>query len=134
MLTPIQYTITTTGRSCSGISIVCRDTRYIAEKRTRSQKDMAKLCGPGLTGIRGYRKECCRDRHDVDIRELDRLEAVWNEAYEHGGCLETLWVDEMVAVPKMPGAQICSFRRMKARKLLDTTSGSGCFLKRLGAV
>ena len=43
--------------------------------------------------------------HDADVRELERLETVWNEAHEHGDAdaLEKLWADDMeVAVPKMP--------------------------------
>lgn len=42
---------------------------------------------------------------DADIRELQRLETVWNEAHEHGDAdaLEKLWAADMeVAVPKMP--------------------------------
>jgi hypothetical protein len=40
-----------------------------------------------------------------DVRELERLETVWNEAHEHGDAdaLEKLWADDMeVAVPRMP--------------------------------
>jgi hypothetical protein len=43
--------------------------------------------------------------HDSDIRELERLETVWNEAHEHGNAdaLEALWADDLeVAVPRMP--------------------------------
>jgi len=43
--------------------------------------------------------------HDADVRELQRLETVWNEAHEHGDAdaLEKLWSEDMeVAVPKMP--------------------------------
>ena len=43
--------------------------------------------------------------HDSDVRELERLEAVWNEAHEHGDAdaLEALWADDLeVAVPRMP--------------------------------
>jgi ketosteroid isomerase-like protein len=43
--------------------------------------------------------------HDTDVRELESLEKVWNEAHEHGDAdaLEALWADDMeVAVPKMP--------------------------------
>ncbi len=43
--------------------------------------------------------------HDADVRELQRLETVWNEAHEHGDAdaLEKLWADDMeVAVPRMP--------------------------------
>lgn len=42
---------------------------------------------------------------DADIRELEHLEQVWNEAHEHGDAdaLDKLWADDMeVAVPKMP--------------------------------
>lgn len=42
---------------------------------------------------------------DADVRELKRLEKVWNEAHEHGDAddLEAIWADDMeVAVPKMP--------------------------------
>jgi hypothetical protein len=43
--------------------------------------------------------------HDADVRELQRLETVWNDAHEQGDAdvLEKLWADDMeVAVPKMP--------------------------------
>jgi ketosteroid isomerase-like protein len=43
--------------------------------------------------------------HDSDVRELERLETVWNEAHEHGDAdaLEALWADDLeVAVPRMP--------------------------------
>jgi ketosteroid isomerase-like protein len=43
--------------------------------------------------------------NDADIRELTRLETVWNEAHEHGdaNALEPLWADDLeVAVPRMP--------------------------------
>ncbi|HXN64980.1 MAG TPA: nuclear transport factor 2 family protein [Candidatus Acidoferrales bacterium] len=43
--------------------------------------------------------------NDRDLRELQRLEAVWNEAHEQGnaGALEALWADDLeVAVPRMP--------------------------------
>ena len=43
--------------------------------------------------------------HDADVRELQRLETVWNEAHERGDAdaLEKLWADDMeVAVPRMP--------------------------------
>jgi len=41
---------------------------------------------------------------DNDVRELQRLETVWNEAHEHGDAdaLERLWADDLeVAVPHM---------------------------------
>lgn len=43
--------------------------------------------------------------HDTDVRELQRLETVWNEAHEHGDAdaLSKLWADDLeVAVPRMP--------------------------------
>ena len=42
---------------------------------------------------------------ESDLRELKRLETVWNEAHERGdsSVLEQLWADDLeVAVPKMP--------------------------------
>ena len=42
---------------------------------------------------------------DADIRELERLETVWNEAHEHGDAdaLEAIWADDLeVAAPRMP--------------------------------
>lgn len=50
-------------------------------------------------------RSSAQSNHDVDVRELERLETVWNEAHEHGeaDALEKLWADDMeVAVPKMP--------------------------------
>lgn len=43
--------------------------------------------------------------HDGDVRQLQQLETVWNEAHERGDvdALDKLWADDMeVAVPKMP--------------------------------
>lgn len=40
---------------------------------------------------------------DADVKELERLETVWNEAHEHGDsdALEALWADDLeVAVPQ----------------------------------
>lgn len=42
---------------------------------------------------------------NADVRELERLETVWNTAHEHGDAdaLEALWADDLeVAVPRMP--------------------------------
>jgi ketosteroid isomerase-like protein len=42
---------------------------------------------------------------DADVKELERLETVWNQAHERGDsdALEALWADDLeVAVPKMP--------------------------------
>lgn len=41
---------------------------------------------------------------DANVRELQHLETVWNEAHEHGdtNALDALWADDLeVAVPKM---------------------------------
>lgn len=43
--------------------------------------------------------------HDADVRELQRLETVWNDAHERGDAdaLSRLWAEDMeVAVPRMP--------------------------------
>lgn len=62
---------------------------------------------------------------DLDVRELERLETVWNEAHEHGdvGALEILWADDMeVAVPKMPvltRADALKFARSGRMKFLS---------------
>ncbi len=42
---------------------------------------------------------------EADIRELERLEKVWNEAHERGeaDALERLWADDLeINVPRMP--------------------------------
>jgi ketosteroid isomerase-like protein len=63
--------------------------------------------------------------HDTDVRELERLEAVWNEAHERGDAdtLEALWADDMeVAVPKMPvlsKADALKFARSGRMKFLS---------------
>lgn len=54
---------------------------------------------------------------DADVKELERLETVWNEAHEHedADALESLWADDLeVAVPKMPvmgKAEVLAFVR-----------------------
>jgi len=43
--------------------------------------------------------------HQADVRELERLETVWNSAHERGeaDALDALWADDLeVAVPRMP--------------------------------
>jgi hypothetical protein len=63
--------------------------------------------------------------HEADVHELERLEAVWNEAHEHGDAdaLEKLWADDMeVAVPKMPvltRADALKFARSGRMKFLS---------------
>ena len=71
------------------------------------------------------RSAAAQSTRDVDARELERLEVVWNEAHEHGdaGALETLWADDMeVAVPKMPvltKADALKFARSGRMKFLS---------------
>ena len=54
---------------------------------------------------------------DADVKELERLETVWNEAHERGDsdALDALWADDLeVAVPKMPvmtKAEVLGFAR-----------------------
>jgi ketosteroid isomerase-like protein len=62
--------------------------------------------------------------HDTDLKELERLETVWNQAHEHGDsdALDSLWADDLeVAVPKMPvmrKAEVLSFARSGRMKFL----------------
>jgi hypothetical protein len=53
----------------------------------------------------GTARSAAQSTYDADVRELERLETVWNQAHERGDAdaLEALWADDMeVAVPKMP--------------------------------
>jgi ketosteroid isomerase-like protein len=46
-----------------------------------------------------------QSKQDSDVRELEKLETIWNEAHVRGDAdaLEALWADDMeVAVPRMP--------------------------------
>ena len=62
---------------------------------------------------------------DADVRELQHLEMVWNEAHEHGdsGALDALWADDLeVAVPKMPvmtKAEVLGLARSGRMKFLQ---------------
>lgn len=61
---------------------------------------------------------------DADVKELEHLETVWNEAHERGDAdaLEALWADDLeVAVPKMPvmgKAEVLAFVRSGRMKFL----------------
>jgi ketosteroid isomerase-like protein len=61
---------------------------------------------------------------DVNVKELQRLETVWNEAHERGdaSALDDLWADDLeVAVPKMPvmtKAEVLGFARSGRMKFL----------------
>ena len=73
----------------------------------------------------GTARSAAQPTHDADVRELQRLETVWNEAHEHGDAdaLERLWSDDMeVAVPKMPvmtKADVLKFARSGRMKFLS---------------
>jgi ketosteroid isomerase-like protein len=57
-----------------------------------------------LAVFAGIARSAAQSTHDADVRELERLETVWNEAHEHGDAdaLEALWAEDIeVAVPKM---------------------------------
>jgi ketosteroid isomerase-like protein len=62
------------------------------------------------------------------VKELERLETVWNEAHERGdsNALEALWADDLeVAVPKMPvmnKAEVLGFARSGRMKFLRYTT------------
>ena len=78
-----------------------------------------------LTVFAGTARVVAQSTHDADVRELQRLETVWNEAHEHGDAdaLEKLWADDMeVAVPKMPvmtKADVLKFARSGRMKFLS---------------
>lgn len=61
---------------------------------------------------------------DADVKELQRLETVWNEAHERGDsdALAALWADDLeVAVPKMPvmgKPEVLAFARSGRMKFL----------------
>lgn len=61
---------------------------------------------------------------DADVKELERLETVWNEAHERGNpdALDALWADDLeVAVPKMPvmnKSEVLGFARSGRMKFL----------------
>ena len=73
----------------------------------------------------GTTRSFAQTTHDTDVRELERLETVWNEAHERGDAdaLEALWADDMeVAVPKMPvlsKADALKFARSGRMKFLS---------------
>jgi ketosteroid isomerase-like protein len=78
-----------------------------------------------LTVFAGTARSVAQSAHDADLRELERVEEVWNEAHEHGDAdaLETLWADDIeVAVPKMPvltKADALKFARSGRMKFLS---------------
>jgi hypothetical protein len=61
----------------------------------------------------------------ADVKQLERLEIVWNEAHERGNAdaLDALWADDLeVAVPKMPvmkKTDVLSFVRSARMKFLQ---------------
>jgi len=57
-----------------------------------------------LPGLTASAQELPHSTRDADIRELERLETVWNEAHQRGDAdaLEALWADDLeVVVPRM---------------------------------
>ena len=78
-----------------------------------------------VASFAGTARIVAQSTHDADVRELQRLETVWNEAHEHGDAdvLEALWADDMeVAVPKMPvmtKADVLKFARSGRMKFLS---------------
>jgi ketosteroid isomerase-like protein len=83
------------------------------------------FAGLVLVLFAGTARSAAQSTHDADVRELERLETVWNEAHEHGDvdALEKLWADDMeVAVPKMPvltKADALKFARSGRMKFLS---------------
>jgi ketosteroid isomerase-like protein len=65
-----------------------------------------------------------QSKRDVDVKELEHLETVWNEAHERGNsnALEALWADDLeVVVPQMPvmtKADVLRFARSGRMKFL----------------
>ena len=61
---------------------------------------------------------------ESDVRDLEKLETVWNEAHQHGdpAILDALWAKDLeVAVPKMPvmnRAEVLAFARSGRMKFL----------------
>jgi hypothetical protein len=78
-----------------------------------------------VVSFAGTARIFAQSTHDADVRELERLETVWNEAHERGDAdaLEKLWADDMeVAVPKMPvmtKADVLKFARSGRMKFLS---------------
>jgi ketosteroid isomerase-like protein len=78
-----------------------------------------------VVSFAGTARILAQSTHDADVRELERLETVWNEAHERGDAdaLEKLWSDDMeVAVPKMPvmtKADVLKFARSGRMKFLS---------------
>jgi ketosteroid isomerase-like protein len=75
--------------------------------------------GPALTA-----QTAAQSKHTSEVRELERLEIVWNQAQERGDAkvLAGLWSDDLeVAVPRMPvmtKAEALKFARSGRMKFL----------------
>jgi ketosteroid isomerase-like protein len=69
-------------------------------------------------------RNSAQSTRDSDVRELERLETVWNDAHVQGNAdaLEPLWADDIeIAVPRMPvmtKAEVVSFARSGRMKFL----------------
>ena len=58
-----------------------------------------------LTTFAASARNSAQSTRDADVRELERLETVWNDAHVQGdaNALEPLWADDIeIAVPRMP--------------------------------
>jgi ketosteroid isomerase-like protein len=70
-------------------------------------------------------KSPAQSTQDAVVREIERLETVWNDAHVHGDAdaLEALWADDLeVAVPRMPvltKADAVKFARSGRMKFLS---------------
>ena len=78
-----------------------------------------------FAGLTVTTKTSAQSSHETDVRELERLEKVWNQAHERGDAdsLEALWADDLeVAVPRMPvltKADALKFARSGRMKFLS---------------
>jgi ketosteroid isomerase-like protein len=69
-------------------------------------------------------RNSAQSARDADVRELERLETVWNEAHIQGNAdtLEALWADDIeIAVPRMPvmtRADVATFAHSGRMKFL----------------
>lgn len=81
-----------------------------------------------IVSLAATRSSSGQSTHDADVKELEHLETVWNEAHERGdpAALDALWADDLeVVVPKMPvmsRADVLSFARSGRMKFLHYTT------------
>ena len=103
-----------------------RRNRNGSNRRVRScsLKASSSVAVLALTSLLAAASSLAQSTRDADVKELERLETVWNEAHERGdsNALEALWADDLeVAVPKMPvmtKAEVLGFARSGRMKFL----------------